>query len=50
MGMPESDSTETNLWRISRGDHSLPESSARPTTLRKPRRMLWAVTAVWAGH
>ena len=40
IGTPESDSSETKLCRISRGDQSLPGRSALSRILRKSRRLL----------
>ena len=40
MGMPSSESAETNVWRSSRGVHDLPVISAAATILRNARSMV----------
>jgi hypothetical protein len=46
MGTPESDSSDTKLWRISRGVHSAPLRPAFVTIRRKDRRTLFALRCV----
>ena len=46
MGTPESESSDTKLWRISLGVHSVSTSPASLRIFRKSRRTLPALSVV----